>query len=169
LPLSSGYVASLEGGFKTSRGGETAPPGGKPVFTPGSPFILEISPRQSLDHPGRVKARAFISSSDGREDLRPLAGLENKLESSETGSVRLDGATMGEDIKVPPGDWILWIAVARSSLPEAGEVEKLLRAHHSRRDSWQALCDALQKEEKSPPAPAQVACAGFRVEGRPDP
>jgi hypothetical protein len=169
LPLSSGYVVSLEGGFKTSRGVETALPGGKPVFAPGSPLILEVLPKQPLDHPGKVKARAFISSNAGREDLKPLAGLDNKLESSESGSVRLGEATMGEDVKVPPGDWILWIVLARSSLPEAGEVQKRLRAHRSPSDSWQALCDALQKEEKAPPAPAQVACSSFRVEGQPDP
>jgi len=167
--LSSGYEASLEGGFKANRGGETVPLSEKRVYTPGSPFILEVSPKQPLDHPGKVKARAFLSSSTGREDLRPLDGLESKLEPVETGSVRLKDVTMGEDIKVEPGDWIFWTAVARDSLPDVREIQTRLRASRPRNDSWQAICEALQKEEKPPPAPVQVACVGFRAEGQPDP
>ncbi|MFL6232829.1 MAG: hypothetical protein ACJ76N_06815 [Thermoanaerobaculia bacterium] len=167
-PLTSGYEATLSGGFNPSRGGGAATANGRAVFTPGSPFILEVSPKRPLDSPGKVKARVFLSSSSGREDLRSLDGLESKLEPSETGSVRLD-VSMGQDIKAPPGDWILWIAVARSGVPDAKEVQARLRAGGSRSGSWQALCEALQKEDKPPPAPAQLACAGFRVETQPGP
>ena len=169
-PLSSGYVASLSGGLKSNRGGEPSPPNEKPVLSPGSPFTLEVSPNQPLEHPGKVKARAFLSSSAGREDLRTL-GLENKFESATTGSVLLQ-AKMGEDVKVPPGppgDWIFWTVVARKSLPEAREVQERLRANQPMDASWQDICDALKKEEKPPPAPSQVACVGFRAEGQPDP
>jgi hypothetical protein len=166
--LTSGYQADLEGGFKTTRGVEAAPPEGKQVFTPGSPFNLEVNPKQPLEHHGEVKARAYLSHSAGWEDLRPL-GLEDKFEPGETGSVRL-AATMGEDdLKVPPGDWIFWAVVARKSLPEAKEVQARLRANRPRNDSWQDICDALKQEENPPPAPWQVACVGFRTEGQPDP
>ncbi len=168
LMLSSGYEAELGGGFKKDRGGETALPNEKPVFTPGSPFNLQVNPKQPLEHPGKVKARAFLSSSAYREDLRPL-GLEDKFEPGETGSVRLNNVTMGEDIKVKSGDWVFWTVVARNSLPEAKEIQTRLRANRPQNESWQDICDALQKEEKSPPAPSQIACAGFRVEGQSDP
>src|SRR5947209_1589767 len=166
-PLTSSYVASLSGGFKANRGAETAAPNAKRVFTPGSPFTLEVSPKQPLKDPGKVKPGAFLSSSAGREDWRPLR-LEGKFETGETGSVRLN-ATMGEDVKVPPGDWIFWTVVARNSPPEAREVQERLRARQPRDASWQDICDALKKEEKPPPAPSQVACVGFRAEDQPDP
>jgi|GEM_PF-1493347 len=168
-PMLDGYEAELEGGFKRDRGGETAPPNEKRVFTPGSPFRLEVKPKQSLEHPRAVKASAYLTTSAGREGLKPL-GLENKFQSSETGSVRLD-ATMGEDIKVPSGDWILWTVVARKSPPEAKEVEARLRANQPQEASWQNICDALHKEDSPPPPPSswQAACVDFRVEGQPDP
>ncbi len=167
-PMLGGYGAELEGGFRKERGGETATPNEKRVFTPGAPFRLEVKPKQSLEHPGAVKASAYLTTSAGREDLKPL-GLENKFQSSETGSVRLD-ATMGEDIKVPPGDWILWTVVARKSLPEAVDVQTRLRANQPQDTSWRNICDALHKEESPPPPPSpwQVTCADFR-EGQPDP
>ncbi|MEA2599879.1 MAG: hypothetical protein QOF89_871 [Acidobacteriota bacterium] len=164
LPLPS-YEASLDGGFKTNRGSEAATPNEKRIFASGSPFILEINPKQPLEHPGAVKARAFLSPSAGWEDLRPL-GLEDKFEPGKTGSVRLT-ATMGEDdLKVPPGDWIFWTVVARNSLPEAKEVQTRLRANRPQNESWQTLCDAL-KQEKPSPGPWQVACVDFRAEGQP--
>jgi hypothetical protein len=163
------YEASLTGGFKTNRGVETSPPTRKPVFTPGSPFNLELNPKESLEHPGKVKPRAFLSSSAGREPLRPLPNLENKFEPGETGSVRLN-ATMGEDIKVKSGDWIFWTVVARNSPPQAKEIEAHLRAHQPQDASWQTLCDSLHNEEKPPPSRWQVACVGFQAaEGQPDP
>ena len=164
--LSSSYQISLNG-LKENRGGETAPPNEKQVFGPDTPFNPEIGPMQPLKQPGKVRARAFLSSSAGREDLRRL-GLENKFESAETGSVRLKD-TMGKDITITPGDWIFWTVVTRSSLPEAPEVQARLRAKWPQYSSWQDICDALQKEEKPPPAPSQVACVGFRTEGRPAP
>ena len=162
------YEPSLTGGFKTNRGVETTPSTRKPVFTPGSPFNLELSPKESLEHPGKVKPRAFLSSSAGREPLRPLPNLEKKFEPVETGSVRLN-ATMGEDIKVKPGDWIFWTVVARNSPPQAKEIEAHLRAKQPNA-SWQTLCDSLHNEEKPPPSRWQVACVGFQAaEGQPDP
>ncbi len=161
--IDRGYQASLEGGLKESRGGETVPTNEKRVFGPDTLFNPVIAPAQPLEHPGKVKARAFLSSSDGREDLKRL-GLENKFEAVETGSVRLK-ATMGEDIKVPPGDWIFWTVVARKGLPEAREVQERLRANRPQSDSWEAICDAL-KQEKPPPASWQVACVDFRTEGQ---
>lgn len=163
-PLSSGYVASLEGGFKTERGGQTAPPNEKLVFAPGSPFRLEVNPKQTLEHPGEVKASAFLSSSAGREDWR-LLRLKSKFEPGKTGSVRLD-ATIGEDISIPKGDWILWTVVARNSLPEAKEIQARLRPQRLQHETWRAVCDALNAKENPPPARWQVACTPeFRVEG----
>jgi hypothetical protein len=163
------YEASLTGGFKTNRGSEIATPNKKPTLTPGAPFTLEVWPKEPLEHPGKVKPRAFLSSSAGREPLSPLPNLENKFEPGETGSVRLN-ATMGEDIKVKSGDWIFWTVVARNSPPEAKEIEVRLRAKQPQDASWQTLCDALHQEEKPPPSSWQVACVGFQAsEGQPDP
>ncbi|HEX4965711.1 MAG TPA: hypothetical protein VF173_33175 [Thermoanaerobaculia bacterium] len=163
-PISSGVVAELSGGSVASRGGETAQ---QRTYPPGSSFILGVSPKQPLTHPGKLKARAFLSTSAGREPLQSL-GLENKFESAETGSVRLE-AKMGEDIKVKTGDWIFWTVVARKSLPEAREVQQRLRANRPQDDSWQTLCDAVQKEETPPPAPSQISCVAFHAEGQPNP
>lgn len=169
-PISSAYMASLDGGFKATRGSEPSSPGKKPAFTQGSPFRLTASPQDPLDHPGKLKPAAFLSSSAGREGLKPLKSLDGKFEIGDTGSVRLD-VRMGEDLKVEPGDWILWTVVARKSLPKVEEIQERLRAHQPRNASWQTLCDALRQEEKPPPPPSswQVACAGFRSEGSPAP
>jgi len=163
-----GYEASLTGGFKPNRGVEIATPNQKPILTPGAPFTLEVGPKEPLEHPGKVKPSAFLSSSAGREPLTPLR-LEGKFETGDSGSVRLK-AVMGEDVKVKPGDWIFWTVVARNSPPEAKEIEARLRANQPQDASWQALCDALHQEEKPPPSPWQVACVGFQAsEGQPDP
>ncbi|HEX3551824.1 MAG TPA: hypothetical protein VIA62_01170 [Thermoanaerobaculia bacterium] len=164
--ISSGYAAAARsGGSVPSRGGETAQ---KRTYPLDSAFILDIYPRQPLEHPGKLKARAYLSTSAGREDLKSL-GLENKFDSAGTGSVHLDKVTMGEDIKVKPGDWIFWTVVARKSLPEAREVQTRLRANRPQSDSWQTVCDALTQEKNPPPAPWQVACASFHAEGQPAP
>jgi hypothetical protein len=163
--IDQGYQASLEGAFKENRGAEAAPSKDEKVFTPGSPFILKVNPKQSLEHPGAVKARAFLSHSAGLENLR-LLGLENKFEAVETGSVLLD-ARLGTDLQIPPGDWILWTVVARRSLPEPREVQARLRSKWPQHDSWHAVCAALTKEESPSPAQWQVACTpDFRVEGQ---
>ena len=165
-PLSSGYEAELEGGFKSNRGGEVAPLNEKRVFGPGSPFTLNVSPKQPLKAPGEVKSSAYLSSSAGREDLSPLRP-EADFRSAKSGSVVLD-ATMGKDIHISPGDWILWTVVARpGSMPKAGEIQARLRPKRLQHDTWRAVCDALNAEEKPPSARWQVACTpDFRVENQ---
>jgi len=166
LPLSSGYEASLDGGFKTDRGNEIAPSDTPRVFGPGSPFTLNVSPKRPLEDPGEVKPSIYLSSSAGREDLSPLR-VDAHFQTAETGSVFLD-ATMGKDIKIPPGDWVLWTIVARPhSMPEVGEIQSRLRPKRLRQGSWHAVCEALKAEEKPTPASWQVACADLRVEARP--
>ena len=161
--LSSGYTAELEGGFKMDRGGETAPSDTPRVFGPGSPFTLNVSPQHPLKDPGEVRPSVYLSSSAGQEDLSPLR-LEAHFQTAETGSVFLD-ATMGKDIKIPPGHWILWTVVARpDSMPKVREIQSRLRPKRLRQGSWHEVCEALKAEEKPPPASWQVACADLRVE-----
>ena len=165
LPLSSGYEASLDGGFKTDRGNEIAPSDTPRVFGPGSPFTLNVSPKRPLEDPGEVTPSVYLSSSAGREDLSPLR-VDAHFQTAETGSVFLD-ATMGKDIKIPPGDWILWTVVARPhSMPNVGEIQSRLRPERLRQGSWHAVCEALKAEENPPPASWQVACADLRVEAQ---
>jgi hypothetical protein len=163
LPLSSGYEASLDGGFKTDRGDEAAPSDTPRGFGPGSPFTLNLRPKQPLKDPGEVRPSLYLSSSGGREDLSPLR-LEAHFQTAETGSVFLD-ATMGKDIRIPPGNWILWTVVARPhSLPKVDEIQSRLRPKRLRQGSWHAVCEALKAEEKPTPASWQVACTDLRVE-----
>ena len=165
LLLSSGYEASLDGGFKTDRGNEIASSDTPRVFGPGSPFTLNVSPKRPLKDPGEVRPSIYLSSSAGREDLSPLS-LEAPFQTAETGSVFLD-ATMGKDVKIPPGDWILWTVVARPhSMPNVGEIQSRLRPERLRQGSWHAVCEALKAEENPPPASWQVACADLRVEAQ---
>lgn len=163
LPLSSGYEASLDGGFKTDRGNEIAPSDIPRVFGPGSPFTLNVSPKRPLKDPGEVRPSVYLSSSAGREDLSPLR-VDAHFQTAETGSVFL-AATMGKDIRIPPGNWILWTVVARpDSLPKVGEIQSRLRPKQLRQDSWHVVCEALKAEENPPSASWQVACADLRVE-----
>jgi len=167
LPLSSGYEASLDGGFKTDRGGETAPSDTPRVFGPGSLFTLNVSPKQPLKDPGEVRTSVYLSSNAGREDLSPLRP-EPHFRIAETGSVSLE-ATMGKEIRIPPGDWILWTVVARPGrIPKASEVQTHLRAKRYQHGSWHAVCAALRAEDNPQPALWQVACTpDFRVEDQP--
>jgi hypothetical protein len=163
-PLSSGYEASLDGGFKTDRGNEISPSNTPRVFGPGSPFTLNVSPKQPLEDPGEVRPSVYLSSSAGREDLSPLRP-EPHFRIAETGSVALE-ATMEKDIKIPPGDWVLWTVIARPGrIPKAREVQTHLRAKRYQHDSWHAVCAALRAEDNPAPAQWQVACTpDFRVE-----
>jgi len=167
-PSLPGYVAELTGGVKTSRGGEAGPPNEPQVFVPESLLTLDVQP----DHPvvgSRVEPRAFLSSRTGEEDLRPWAPQPHFQIADKGGAVRLQGR-LGQDLQLSPGDWILWTVVAPAGrVPSAREVQDKLRAHRSRRDSWQAVCSAVHAEPSRPPAPWQVACAGLRVETQSSP
>jgi hypothetical protein len=165
--LSSGYEASLEGGFKTDRGSETISAKEPRIYGPGSLLTLSVNPKQPLKQPGKVSSKAFLSSSAGRKDLIPLRP-EPRFRTADTGSVILE-ATVGKDIKIPSGDWILWAVVARpDSMPTLAEVQTRLLAGKPRPESWQAACAALTMEETPPAARWQVACTSeFRVEDQP--
>jgi hypothetical protein len=167
-PISSGVVADLSGGVKVSRGSEPVPKGKPQVFIPGSELKLVVQPRQTIEGP--IKARAFLSSSAGKEKLQTLEPEPRIRIAEESGSLILD-ATMGDDIKISPGDWILWTVVARpNNIPNIDEIQERLRTKWPQYDSWHAVCAALTKEEDPPPAQWQVACSSdFRVEGPPDP
>lgn len=163
-PLSSGYEAHLAGGFKSDRGGEAAPANEPRIFGPGALFSLVVSPKQPLKDPGDVRVSAFLSSGAGQEDLSPLK--PEPAFKVEKGSVLLE-ATMGREIEIPPGDWVLWTVVARpDSIPKIKEIQNRLRSRRQH-GTWRAVCDALKAEENPPPASWQVACDGFRVEAQP--
>ena len=165
-PLPSYQIAQLEG-RKTMRGNEPSLPNEVPVFTPGMVLTIPASPQTPVTGP--VKPLAFFSTSTGSENLVPWKVKSTNFRTEE-GSVLIEG-TLGQDIHLSPGAWIVWTVVARpSSIPKVDEVQARLRAKRPRNESWHAVCAALKMEEKPPPAQWQVACTeDFRVEGQPAP
>jgi hypothetical protein len=163
-PVPAGYEAHFNAGDQTLRGGEPHQANGIPTFSPGSRLELSISPLHPI--PGQVKPQAFFSSSAGEEDLKPWKPESNFQIADKGGAVRLVG-TLGQDLKLPPGDRTIWIVVARPGrAPRVDEVQARLRSGRPLHEPWRSVCTA-QRAAPSRPAPWQVSCAELRVESHP--
>jgi hypothetical protein len=135
------YTAELSRGDQQFRGGtETAT--GVPVFSPGSTLTLNVRPEQAVAGP--VEAQAFAARGT---ELIPLA---RKLQ-VENGSVRMRG-TLGQEIRLLPGDWRIWIVVGRpGKIPAEGDLQAELRAGRTRHEDWQAISKELRVENQTAP------------------
>lgn len=112
------YEARLEGGVRAQRS-EGAPPG-VPVFESGTRFELTLRPRTRVE--GRLTVHAFLESGPHFEPWLARDAPPDK------GAVTIDGV-VGEDIELRPGEWKLWMVVARpGAMPETDA----LRAHLTR-------------------------------------
>ena len=139
------YTADLSGGVQSQRG-EPAQTAGLPVFVPGS--LLTVNARPSKLVEGRVEAHGFVSPLSGGEvrPLDPQPPFEVK-----NGSVRLR-ATLGQEIRLPSGDWRLWIVVGRPGrIPSASALTRELRAGRTGRADWQAVPADLRVDDRAPP------------------
>lgn len=131
LPI---YTAELSRGDQQFRGG-TETTTGVPVFSPGSTLTFNVRPEQAVADP--VEAYAFA---DRPEEWVPLG----RLPDGENGAVRLRGQ-LGREIRLPPGDWKIWIVVGRpGKIPSSGDLQVELRAGRARHEDWQAVSGDLQ-------------------------
>ncbi len=141
LPHLPVYTAELSGGSQILRGGDLVL--GPPVFTLGSLLTLEVRPAQSVN--GLVEARSFLTRGEEvvrweREPPLEVAG----------GAVRLRG-TLGEEIRLPAGDWRLWIVLARPGEMPSPEEVLADRERSSGGPGWQAISVELRVEGLSDP------------------
>jgi hypothetical protein len=135
------YTAELSRGDQQFRGGTESGPG-VPVFSPGSLLTLDAFSQQAVAGP--VEAQAFAARGT---ELIPLA---RKLQ-VENGSVRLRG-TLGQEIRLAPGDWRIWIVVGRpGKIPSREDLQAELRAGRTRHDDWQAISKELRVENQATP------------------
>ncbi|MCP3963701.1 MAG: hypothetical protein GY719_38180 [bacterium] len=107
------YELSLEGGMSETRASVS---GEVPTFEPGAPFSLLLRP--VTDASGKVAVRAWL------DDGETLRVWQARPRISEGGSVLYAG-TVGEDVPLPPGDWVLWLAIGRGDgLPDAAAIRE---------------------------------------------
>jgi hypothetical protein len=150
LPL---YSAQLSGGIQTFRG-ESGPATGPQLFAPGSPLKLVVTPEQTVA--GEVEARALLArGAKGVSCLQappaPPAPPAPRLDISADGAVLLEG-TIGEDIRLPPGPWRMWIVVGRrGKIPPASELATALCAGQMHHHLWQAVSADLRVADRRPP------------------
>lgn len=145
-PLPAYSVASLSGD-KASRGEESVPPSGMPVFSPGSMLELKVRPQPPFHVKGPLEAHAYrVPASGGGANWVPVPDF--KVKKSENGAMLLLG-TLGETIQVPPGVWKICVAVSRpDKAPNERELPAALGAEHP---GWQAACsDPLRIEGRAP-------------------
>ena len=139
------YTAELSLGDRPLRG--TAGPSSQlPVFGPSSLLTFVARPRHTVT--GSVDARCFFTRDADLGSWQP--GPDPELED---GAVRLRGR-QGQEIRLPPGEWRVWIVVGRpGKIPPMEELLAELRAGRTRgeRWRWQAVSRDLRVEDRWPP------------------
>lgn len=128
-----GYSVELAGGVQVQRSPDLPPP--MPVFEAGTRFELTLRPETRVE--GRLEVRGYLAPGDppDRFDLEPWLAREV---SPGRGAVTIDGI-VGEDIELRPGDWRLWLVVARpGAMPEIDELEADLTRGVTQGQGWVA-------------------------------
>lgn len=126
-----GYSVELAGGVHGERSPDLPPP--VPVFETGTRFELTLRPRTRVE--GRLEIRGYLAPGDrpDRFDLEPWLTREAP---PGRGAVTIDGI-VGEDIDLRPGEWSLWMVVARpGAMPEIDELEADLTRGVTRGQGW---------------------------------
>jgi hypothetical protein len=126
-----GYSVELAGGVHVQRSPDLPP--AVPVFEAGTRFELTLRPQTRVE--GRLEVQGFLAPGDGadRFDLEPWLAREVP---SGKGGVAIDGI-VGEDIDLRPGDWKLWLVVARpGAMPEIDELEADLTRGVTEGQGW---------------------------------
>lgn len=147
LPPLPVYIADLKGGTQDSRG-EPVSSSGPKVFVPGSHLTLEVWPQKPVEDP--VEAHGFLApAAGGAGEIVPWQP-ENGFEVA-GGAVRLRG-TIGQEVRLPPGSWRLWIVVGRpGKIPEEAEILDALRSGRTRQEDWQAVSAELRVADRAFP------------------
>jgi hypothetical protein len=146
LPPLPAYSVDPLSGDKASRGGESVPPGGLPVFSPGSMLELKVRPQPPSRIQGPLEARAFrVPVGGAGVDWVPEPGFA--VENGADGTVRLRG-TLGETTQLPPGMWKICVVVSRpGKAPDERELPAALGSEHA---GWQAACTQPLRIEGRP-------------------
>jgi hypothetical protein len=146
MPALPAYTAELSGEIKMSRGNELGPVSKQPVFIAGSIVKLVARPEKSIE--GReLDVRGFLSPQTGKTDLTPW---KPEIKIADNGAVLLKG-TLGEEIRIPPGAWTVWVVIARKGkIPSASELQSELLTDRTQHSDWQALHVNLLVEDRPP-------------------
>lgn len=132
LPALPAYTAHLSVGAQSSRG-TAEPSSGLPVFIPGTRLTLDLRPEQAVAE--SVEAQAFLARGADIFLWKP----EPPLDLPPGGAVRLQGR-LGEEIRLQPGEWRIWIVVGRpGKIPPADKIVAELRAGRTRHADWHAV------------------------------
>jgi len=126
-----GYSVELAGGVQVQRSPDLPPP--RPVFEAGTRFELTLRPQTRVE--GRLEVRGYLAPGDppDRFDLDPWLAREVP---PGRGAVTIDGI-VGEDIELRPGEWRLWLVVARpGAMPEIDELEADLSRGVTQGQGW---------------------------------
>jgi hypothetical protein len=143
LPPLTAYTATLHPGAQSSRGGSD-PAAGRQIFVPGSPLIIDAEPQQSVTGP--VEADFFLEREAELVPWNPAPPFEIS-----NGSVRLRG-TVGEDLRLEPGDWRVWVVVGRpGKMPSLEELRTALRAGRTGNAGWRAVSADLRIASRASP------------------
>jgi hypothetical protein len=145
MPPLPEYKAELSGGVKTFRG-EEVPSTEPPTFIPGSTLTLFARPQHPVK--GQLEARFFLSRV-GRGDLEPWKPEEG-LDMA-NGVVRFRGK-LGQEIKLPPGTWTIWIVACRlGKVPPVSVIQTELRTGSFRHAACRAASKDLRVAERASP------------------
>jgi hypothetical protein len=102
------YFAELSAGVRTERGAAGAP---SPVYAPGARFELVLHPTTAVAGAVGMQCRIAPAAGGASRDWPPCAHAERAA----GGAFRVAG-TVGREIPYEPGEWTLWVIVARTRL-----------------------------------------------------
>lgn len=113
------YGMIFEGMTRQERSSAPTATHGPLEFDPGNLFSLVLQPATSLEGP--VEASFFLAG-EGDE----MALWTPSVERAPTGAFKVAGL-LGQDLELPPGDWLLVVVIARPPrLPDIAAVRQLL-------------------------------------------
>lgn len=125
------YSVELAGGVRVQRSPDLPPP--MPVFEAGTRLELTLRPRTRVE--GQLEVRGFLAPADRPDRFHLEPWLAREMAPGK-GAVAIDGI-VGEDVQLRPGEWELWLVVARpGAMPEIDELEADLPRGITRGQGW---------------------------------
>lgn len=138
-PRLPSYAAELQSGDMPARGGGE---GQQPTFAQGSD--LELLVRPAIPVSDVVEAHCTVAPAGTGDvgQLRPWPPCA-RAECDEGGALRIAGRVAAE-LPFEPGDWTLWVVVARrglarSALPDAAQLARMAPGAVDRGPGWTAV------------------------------
>ncbi|HEY7213655.1 MAG TPA: hypothetical protein VIC28_03445 [Thermoanaerobaculia bacterium] len=140
MPPLPAYFAEVNGGTKTFRS-EEGPSAEPPVFAPGDPFQVILTPKTETLGKG-LEAQCYLLR--GRE----LRHLDVQSELDPRGAVKLTGS-LGRDFQ--PGIWTLLAVVGRQGeLPDAADLRSFVERGKIRQRDWVGVPKKVVIRPRSP-------------------